>query len=108
MSIAGIEKIRQAEDSAAAIRKSAEDEAGAIAEAAKKESRDILEEARRQADEDYKAAMDRAGSQADEFYESRISSEKDACAEIRKAAGKRLEEAADLIVGKVVGTYGNS
>lgn len=104
MSIAGIEKIRQAEDSAAAIRKSAEDEAGAIAESAKKESRDILEEARRQADEDYKAAMD----QADEIYESRISSEKDACAEIRKAAGKRLEEAADLIVGKVVGTYGNS
>ncbi|MDD5875205.1 MAG: hypothetical protein PUC78_04935 [Baileyella intestinalis] len=108
MSIAGIEKVRQAEAEAAELRKSAEDEAAAIADSAKKESRAILDEAERQADESYKATLAQAEAEGERLYEDRISKEKEACLKFSEAASSRLEEAADLIVGKVVGTYGNS
>ena len=89
MSIAGIEKVREAEIQAAQIRKESE-------------------EADRKGNETYRAAMQTAETKAEALYQERIDLEAAACKELKSAARENLSRAAETIIGKVVGTYGNS
>jgi V/A-type H+-transporting ATPase subunit G/H len=108
MSIAGIEKVRAAETEADEMRKSAEDEAAQIIASGKKEARAILDEAEGAGSGEYKAVMAEAEEEAARLYQERIDREQAACEKIRADARRNMDAAVDLIVGKVVGTYGNS
>lgn len=108
MSIAGIEQVRAAEAEADRIRKSAEDEAAALVANSKREARKLVEDAEAAAQQEYKDLLAKAAKEADVLYENRTEEERKTCEEIKAAAGEHLPEAVAKIVGKVVGTYGNS
>lgn len=108
MSIAGIEKVRDAEALAEQVRKSSLEEAAQIVAAGKKEANALLEEAERNGTAVYKSAIASAEVEAEKLYQMRIHEEQEACNQFKSAARENLKEAVDAIVGKVVGTYGNS
>ena len=83
MSIAGIEKVREAETKAAQIKKTSEEAAAQIIADGKKEAK------------------------AEESYQKKIDSEAVLCEQLKASARENLMQAASAIVGKVVGTYGN-
>lgn len=107
MSIAGIEKVREAETKAAQIKKSSEEAAAQIIADGKKESKILLEDADRRGNEAYKAAIASAEAKAEALYQEKIDAETAACEQLKAAARENLSQAASAIVGKVVGTYGN-
>lgn len=108
MSIAGIEQVRAAEAEADRIRKSAEDEAAALVANSKREARKLVEDAEAAAQQEYKEMLAKAAQEAEVLYENRTEEERKTCEEIKAAAREHLPEAVSAIVGKVVGTYGNS
>lgn len=108
MSIAGIEKVREAEAAADKARKSADEEAAAILASGKKEAKAILDKAEKEADADYKATIAKAETEAADLYQSRIDKEKLACEKIKSDARGNLDAAVEKIIGKVVDVYGNS
>ena len=108
MSIAGIEKVREAEIRAAQIRKESEEAAAQIIADGKREAKMLLEEADRKGNEAYRAAMQTAETKAEALYQERIDLGAAACKELKSAARENLSRAAETIIGKVVGTYGNS
>ena len=107
MSIAGIEKVREAEIQAAQIRKESEEAAAQIIADGKKESKILLEDADRRGNEVYKATIASAEVKAEALYQEKIDAETAACEQLKTAARENLSQAASAIVGKVVGTYGN-
>ena len=107
MSIAGIEKVREAETKAAQIKKSSEEAAAQIIADGKKESKVLLEDAEKKGTETYKAAIAFAEAKAEESYQKKIDSEAVLCQQLKASARENLMQAASAIVGKVVGTYGN-
>lgn len=108
MSIAGIEKVRDAEMLADQIKKSSEEAAAQIIADGKKEAKALIDEAERKGAAAYKAAITSAEVEADKLYKARIAEEQEACNQFKSAARGNLPQAVDVIVGKVVGTYGNS
>ena len=52
--------------------------------------------------------MQTAETKAEALYQERIDLEAAACKELKSAARENLSRAAETIIGKVVGTYGNS
>ena len=107
MSIAGIEKVREAETKAAQIKKSSEEAAAQIIADGKKESKILLEDADRRGNEVYKATITSAEVKAEALYQEKIDAETAACEQLKTTARENLSQAASAIVGKVVGTYGN-
>lgn len=107
MSIAGIEKIREAELSAERLKRSAEEEAAGIVAEAKKEAKGLLEQAEAEGSAAYKAVIAEAEESAERLYGEKISAEQSACENLKAAARENLDRAVAQIVGKVVGTDGN-
>ena len=107
MSIAGIEKVREAEEKAAQIKKSSEEAAAQIIADGKKESKILLEDADRRGNEVYKATIASAEVKAEAIYIEKIDEEAVLCEQLKASARENLMQAASAIVGKVVGTYGN-
>nr|WP_298572719.1 hypothetical protein [uncultured Mogibacterium sp.] len=107
MSIAGIEKVREAETKAAQIKKSSEEAAAQIIADGKKESKILLEDADRRGNEVYKTTITSAEVKAEALYQEKIDAETAACEQLKTTARENLSQAASAIVGKVVGTYGN-
>ncbi len=108
MSIAGVEKVRDAERKAESIRKDSDEAAKQTVASAKKEAAELVELARREAEEEYKEVMKRADAEADKLYQEIIDAEESACGRIKEDGQAKLDDVVDNIVGKVVGIYGNS
>lgn len=108
MSIAGIEKVREAESAADKMRKSADDEAAQIVADGKKEAKALLDQAEKDAESEYKAMIAKAEEEAGKIYQVKIDAEQQACEKIKSAAEAKKSSVVDTIVGKVVGSYGNS
>ena len=102
MSLEAIEKVTQVEKETRERRAAAEAEAKQIVDDAEKEGQALLQRTRSEAAEAgrqlLRQAEERAAGQAAKTAQS---AEADAAA-LRQAAGKRLEEAAEFIVGRVV------
>lgn len=108
MSIAGIEKVKEAEAAAEKIRKNSETEAAGIIAAGKKEAKAVIEGVQKEGDTEYKIKMSKAETEAQGLYQKRIDEEKKTCEEIKVEGRKNMGHAVDTIVGKVVNVYGNS
>lgn len=108
MSIENMKRISQAEAEAVKIRKDAEAEAKRTLDAGRKEAAALLEEAGRKADEAYRTAMAEAEGKAKDAYEQHLEAVEKECGEMRALAQGHKEEAIRVIMGKVVGTSGNS
>lgn len=108
MSIENMKRISQAEAEAVKIRKDAETEAKRTLDAGRKEAAALAEEASRKADEAYRSVMADAEAKARDAYEQHLKTVEKECEEMRASAQGHKEEAIRVIMGKVVGTSGNS
>ena len=108
MSIAGIEKVREAELEADRLKKSADEEASGIVADGKRKAREMLEQASKDAETAYKKAMEEAEAEATAIYDQKIAEEKASCEKIKENARADFDSVVHSIVGKVVGSYGNS
>lgn len=103
MSIADIKKVKDAEASAAEIRKQAELDAAQLIADGKKEARSLLEKASKDAEDYYKSQVSEAEKQAGAKYDEIIDREKLACEKIKENGRTKLSGVVDGIVRKVVG-----
>lgn len=108
MSIAGIEKVKEAEAAADKIRKNAEDAANAIVAEGRKEARAMIDDAEKKAEAEYRKVLAKAEEKASKLYQDKIDMEQQTCEAIKAEGRKNLVEVVDTIVGKVVDIYGNS
>ena len=108
MSIEKMKQISQAEAEAVRIRTEAAAEAKRTLDAGRKEDLAVVEKARAEAEEAYRAAMARAEAEAAGAYEAHLKSVEQECGAMQALAQGHKEEAVKVIIGKVVGTSGNS
>lgn len=108
MSIAGIEKVREAEIAADKLRKEADDRAAAIVAEGRKEAEKIGEQAEKEAEEKYKTVIARAAEEADKIYDEKIAFERKVCEDIKAGGRERVDEAVGAIIRRVVNSDGNS
>lgn len=108
MSIEDIEKIKDVEKAAKKIRRAADDEAVRIVAAGRREAKDMTDCAEREADAEYAKAIKSAETEADKMYLKRMELKSKECEAFKESVAARVDKAADLIAGKVVGTYGDS
>ena len=102
MSLEAIEKVTQVENETRERRSAAEAEAKQIIADAEKEGQALLQRQRNEAAEAGRELLRQAEARAAEkAAETAKAAEADAAA-LRNAAGKRLEAAAEFIVGRVV------
>lgn len=102
MSIADIKKVKDAEASAAEIRKQAELDAAQLIADGKKEAKSLLEKAGKDADDFYKSKISEAEKQAGTKYDAIIEKEKLACEKLKENGRTKLSGVVDEIVRKVV------
>lgn len=108
MSIENMRQISQAEAEAVRIRTDAAAEAKRTLDAGRKEAAAVVEKARAEAEEAYRAAMAQAEKEASGAYEEHLKSVEQECRTMQALAQGHKEEAVKVIIGKVVGTSGNS
>ena len=108
MSIAGIEKIREAETSADLLKKTSEEDAARIIADGRKKAKMLLEEAEKEGHIEYQKVMEKAEKDAAILYDTRLNEEQVSCEKLKEVARKNIPLAVETIVGKVVSTYGNS
>lgn len=108
MSEQRLKRVRQAEIAAEKARKQADEDAAAIVSNGNKEARNLLDSAEKEAKADYDAKLARADSKAEADFRERVDKEQRVCDNIKSHAHVSMNEAVDLIVGKVMGSNGNS
>lgn len=102
MSIADIKRVRDAEEQAANIKKQSELDAAQIVADGKKEAKDLLDKANKDAENFYKAQIEKAEEQATAAYDEIIAKEQAACEKIKEGGRAKIGGVVDDIVRKVV------
>lgn len=108
MSLAEIEKIKAAENSAEILKKQTDSEVQQMLQKARREASELIEKAEKEAEEAYKNTLKQAEEQAEDSYRQIIKSESENCSMLQDSGRKKKQSAVDYIVRRVVGTYGNS
>jgi len=101
MSFEAIQKVTETEQVTRAKKAEAAVEAKRIVGEAERMGRQLVSQARAEADEKVKAMLAEAEARAAERSRQVLADNDAACAALKKDAQTRLEQAADLIVGRV-------
>lgn len=102
MSLDAIQKVTEAEQAALSRKAEAEAEARRMAAEAQRAGRERLEARRTEAEAQVKELMAQAEVQAARRERELLEENERACAALRDQARQRLDQAAELIVGRVV------
>lgn len=108
MSIDVIKVIREAEDKAELIKKEATQQSKQIITNANAEASRILEEARNIAESKRSDVFKKAESEGQLLYDDIIKNTTKECEDILNQAGKNMDDAASIILERIVKTSGNS
>ncbi len=102
MSMDAINQVAEAEEKARAMRQQAQSEAQALLDRAQQEGQAKVEAARRDALAQVKQQLAQAEDQGQETTRAALTEYQKHCEELKAKAAQRLDQAARLIVGKVV------
>ena len=107
MSIESVERVKEAELKAGAIRKTADENAKEIISNAKIESNRIIEEAKIDADIRHDEIIEKAKEKAEIIYKEKIQKERENCSVIKAEGRDHIDKAVEAVVRKVVSPDGN-
>ncbi len=108
MSIEVIKVIKEAEEKAEAFKKDAAAQARQVITNANAQAQDILDEARKKAESDRSEVLGKAESEGQLLYDGIINDAAKDCDEILTRSNDNMDNAASIILERIVKTSGNS
>lgn len=107
MSLESVERVKEAELKAGAVRRAADERAAEIIADAHREAEVIIEKANIDADIRHDEIIAKAVDRAETIYNEKMKKEQENCSKIKAEAREHIDEAVEAVVRKVVSPDGN-